>query len=335
MAQESAFRAKSPSASVANPFTQSWIQALTLAAGNPLARTIKPKLDWIDCLSRTRPAAEQVQAAEQLWEFAQQEGLLGMLEIVPVAREQWIFDQQDVFLYRRTDVDASTPSLTGSFQAWSQALGLEPAEYALTAEVTGSDWVALVRKEAVRLQHSMSMTAVQHASTMHLACTARWEGRRWKVRFDQLEWIQVPYEEAAVVPRPDLGELEETLHWQLATAADQLIVKKSASVDATVVPLPWLGCVARLHRLHDVVQQQRTEYSPWLWRVWCCVWPIVYREQNVLQGKADLQWLRQELAECLSQQPRLTLWMFVFAKLVCQTQLGMGLGVSADYRDEV
>jgi len=43
--------------------------------------------------------------------------------------------------------------------------------------------------------------------------------------------------------------------------------------------------------------------------------------------------LRRELKACLDAQPRLCMWMFLFAKLICQTQLSTGLGFCADFGD--
>jgi hypothetical protein len=75
------------------------------------------------------------------------------------------------------------------------------------------------------------------------------------------------------------------------------------------------------------------DFSPWFTRVWDCVWPVIYREQNMLNGKADLNRIRSEIKECLTTQPRLTVWMFLFAKLSSLIMVGRGLGQCADFID--
>ena len=88
----------------------------------------------------------------------------------------------------------------------------------------------------------------------------------------------------------------------------------------------------RLEHLHkQILTTQANDFAPWFRRTWACVWTVVYREQNVLRGQANVDVVRAELAACVSTVPRLTTWMFVFAKLICENQLGRGLGICGDY----
>lgn len=318
------------------PFTQAWIQALTLVAENPLARTIKPQLELVNTLSRSRAEADRAQAAQELWQVVQHEGLSDLLKILPVHGAQWDFPSDDKFIYRRRDAastvsDSTEVVASDAFDAWCRAMGLKPLEVPLTAEVFSGDWASLVRREAVRLQQSLSLSAVAHATTLHLPCTARWDTQSWSITFDQVDWIVIDYEDLPEVRRPSYAEIEDGLAWLLAAANDTLVVKRAANCQFTPASAAWEDCVASLLPLHESLRGQASSYAPWLLRTWYCVWPIVYREQQVLRERADINMLRRELKACLDAQPRLCLWMFLYAKLICQTQLSTGLGFCADF----
>ncbi len=336
------------------PFTQAWIQALTLAAENPLARTIKPQLELVNTLSRSRAEADRAQAAQELWQVAQREGLSDLLNVLPVYRAKWDFPSDDKFIYRRRDAASTTsdsaspnrspttatetartpPAATSdACETWYRAMGLKSLEVPLMAEVFSGDWASLVRSEAVRLQQSLSLSAVAHATTLQLPCTARWDTQAWSITFDQVDWVVINYEDLPVMPRPTYTELEEQLAWLLATANDTLLAKRAANCNFAPAEAAWEGCVASLQPLHASLRRQSNGYPPWLLRTWYCVWPIVYREQHVLRERADIDVLRRELKACLDAQPRLCIWMFLFAKLICQTQLSTGLGFCADFSD--
>src|SRR5690606_15599849 len=169
---------------ILNPFTQSWIQALTLAADHPLARTIKPKLELVDHLSKSLPDVDRREAAKAMWSFAQAEHLTDLLWILPINQPSWVFDRDDIFMYLRNE---NTVAKELTLDDWLQALGIVPGSFRLTAEVTSGDWAGLVRKEAVRLQHAVSLGTAVGASTLHLPCTAHWDLKSWTVKFDQLD----------------------------------------------------------------------------------------------------------------------------------------------------
>ncbi len=321
------------SLSIANPFTQSWIQALTQAAEIPATRTIKSKLEWVDSISLNRSDVDRLAAAQELWNFAEAEGLGGLLQIVPTSQSTWVFDREDIFLYERNQQSLADLKASWNFEHWAQAIGLKPASFSLTAEVTSVDWMGLVRSEAVRLKQSLNTAAVIQTSTMHLPCTARWVNDAWSVQFDQLNWIVVNYEDPASVPRPPFNAIKEPLTWALKAANTSLVTKNSGPCAFTLRPAPWMDCVERLQPLHEMMVGNASSFNPWLAKLWNCVWPVIYREQNVLKGHADIDSIRSEMKACLSAQPRLTVWMFLFAKLVCQMQIGRGLGLCADFTD--
>lgn len=308
-------------------FTQHWLQSLTLVAREPVAQRIKPLIDTIDDISRASADVDRTAAARRLWDFAEAEGLRSMLEILPVEQPTWIFDRDDSFLYRRTDRDQIT-----DFETWLKCLGIEACEVPLMADVTSRDWLNLARKEAVRLQKTMSTAGMPQGLNLELGCTAAWDLKGWSVRFDTAEWVVIRYDEPVSVTRPAMQEIEETVSWAIATGNDSLLPKVVAKTSGDLGPLPWIQCVPQIEALHKkILVTEAKHYSAWFRRVWACVWPVAYREQNVLRGQADIDAIRQELATCIQAVPRLTTWMFALSKLVCECQLGRGLGISADY----
>lgn len=336
MPSPSAHSTNSAQAAIEVPFSQSWIQALTVVAANPLARTIKPKLELVNSLTLARSDVDRLAVSQQLWDLAVHEKLTDLLGVLPIAQAQWVFDSDDNFLYQRVTESGqvSLAQREGEWNcaAWQQALGLIPLQVNLSAEVFGGDWASLVRKEAVRLQQSFNMAAVGQANTVRLPCTAKWNVGQWSVRFDQVEWVVIPYDEIPYMPRPAYADLAELLNRLISVADSGLLNKQVGKSDYHPAVQPWAECVESLAELQLSLSKSSSSFSPWMARVWHCVWPIVYREQHVLRDRADLEHVRRELKVCLEAQPRLCQWMFLFAKLVCQTQLGNGLGFCADYR---
>lgn len=314
-----------------NPFTQAWIQSLMQAAEVPASRTIRSKIEWIDILSQDRPNQDRMTAASDLWNYCQSEGLLELLKIVPTSQPIWQFSRDDIFSFRRRQ-DSSAHNLS-NLESWIHAIGLQPATFELTAEVTAQDWTELVRNEAVRLKQSLNTAAVGQSSIKHLPCTARWSNNLWSVQFDQIDWIIVHYEDYVSVPRPQLELCDEPISWAIANAHESILTKSGGANDFRIEKSDWMDCVERLKPVHQLVLGNSSDFSPWFNRAWDCVWPTIYREQNLLNGKADINWIRSEMKACVTAQPRLTVWMFMFAKLICQFMVGRGLGQCADFVD--
>jgi hypothetical protein len=314
---------------IREPFTQSWIQALTLAAENPVARNVKPALDLVDRVSKNLPDIDRRAAGRDLWAFASKERMTDFLWLLPTLQTNWLFDEDDIFAYTRRE----SPANIRDEAAWLAALGVDPVAVPLSAEVTSGDWAGFVRKEAVRLQKSHSLAANQGGSTLHLPCQASWDGKRWQVQFDQVDWVVRPYDDIPVIGRPTVDVLQDQILLTLAEADAHIRVNAGTASIKPEYNQPWLAANQKLHALHSSLIHQSSDYSDWLLRIWLCAWPVVYREQSLLQGKADLGHIRQEMKACLNAQPRLTIWMMVFAKLICQVAVGRGLGFCADFRD--
>ncbi len=306
-------------------FTQQWLQSLTAAAREPVAQQVKPLLENINELTRLHSEGDRLQSARRLWDFASSEGLLPLLEIMPLTRPNWVFDRDDNFSYTRRQMTAGTsspdkPSI--DFDTWTRWLGIERCEVPLIAEVNNRDWTSLLRQEAVRLQQTLSTTAIPAGLTLHLDCTAIWDKQRWSVRFDQAQWMILNYEDPFSTDRPDVSEIEPTLWWVIAQAAESLLPKSLAKCDGHGQPGPWIQCVPSLTAMHErILVGEARDYPAWFRRVWACIWTVIYREQNVLKGQANIDVIRSEVAIAIKEVPRLTLWMFCFAKLVCECQL--------------
>lgn len=314
-------------------FTQQWLQSLTLAAKEPVAQQIKPLLETINELTRQHGEGDRLALAKRLWDFSASEGLQGMLEVMPLNETNWVFDRDDNFAYTRRLADQSggvTTKASLDFETWTSWLGLKPCQIPLQAEVNSRDWQSLLRQEAVRLQQTLNTAAMPSGLTLRLNCRGEWDLATWLIRFDDAQWMVINYEDPFSVERPELAAIEEIVMWAVATANDTMQPKGKSSTEVGVGP--WVNCVPRLKDLHErIMVTEAKQYSAWFRRVWACVWTIIYREQNVLRGQANIDVVRQEIATAIKEVPRLTLWMFVFAKLLCECQLGRGLGVSADY----
>ena len=314
-------------------FTQQWLQSLTLAAKEPVAQQIKPLLETINELTRQHGEGDRLESAQRIWDFSTREGLLGMLELMPISQPNWVFDRDDNFAYTRRPDDrtgSDNAKRALDFETWTGWLGLTPCRIPMKAEVNNRDWQSVLRQEAVRLQQTLNTAAMPSGLTLNLNCHAEWDLTHWAIRFDDASWMVINYEDPFSVERPELAEIEETLLWAIAQAHDALLPKSKSSTE--IGAGPWMTCVPRLKDLHErIMVTDSTKYAAWFRRVWAAVWTIIYREQNVLRGQANIDIVRQEIATAIKEAPRLTLWMFVFAKLVCECQLGRGLGVSADY----
>ena len=308
-------------------FTQNWLQSLTLVAQNPIARQVKPLLDTVNDLTRFNSEADRLTSAQKLWDFASAEGLRGLLEILPIQQPVWRFGDDEMFNYLHAKQE-----LVPDFAAWSKCLGLTVGEFALLAEVTSSDWLTLLRQEAVRLQRPTNVAAMPQGTNLTLPCTARWNLDSWSVSFDQADWVSVQYDDAFTVSRVSFADISEKVLWMITEAQDICIPKTVPKCTVDVADHAWMACAERLAALHQrILVQEANYFSPWFRRTWACIWPIIYREQNVLRGQAQLDPLRQEIAACIAAVPRLVLRMFTMAKLLCEILFGRGLGISAHY----
>lgn len=316
-------------ASIKATFTQNWLQSLTQVSHEPVARQIKPLLDSVSDLCRMNTDSDRLASAKRLWDFAASEGLQSLLSIIPLQQPDWHFDGDDTFVFHRTSNVA-----TDDFDSWAKNIGVVDCEVSLLAEVTSKDWLSLVRQEAVRLQKSMNAAAAPAGMNLKIGCKAIWDQKGWAVRFDEADWVVVRYDDPFSVPRPSMSEMDECLGWLIANANETLVPKVVAGCTLDMGQQQWMNCVERFASLHQrVLVTDIKFFSPWFRKTWACVWTVLYREQSVLKGQADIDYVRREIAACITNVPRLTTWMFAFAKLLCECQLGRGLGTLGDFRN--
>ncbi len=311
------------------PFVENWIQSLTLVSSDLSAQRIKPLMDVVNQLCRSEPGVDLHLSAEKLWSFASSEGLTGLLQFLPTQQAEWLFDVDDQFVFERTDIESMA-----SLEAFKNGVGVGASEFATIARVTSGDWTNLVRNEALRQKRSMSVNVFPDGKNLELACKAHWDGTNWTVRFEQVDWVSVNYEEPFRTKRPTLESMHEAIMWGAANGNDSMIPKQVAKLTQPAIVEGWFDCVPRLKELHQLVLIDESEsYAPWFRRAWGVVWPVIYREHNVLRGMIELDRARKELAACITSAPRMTVWMFAYAKLICLAQIGRGLGTLGDFVD--
>lgn len=321
--------ATSASKLAGKPFIENWIQSLTRSAGDLTAQRIKPMIDVINNLGKIDPEVDSLKTADKLWDFCTTEGLVGLLNFLPTQQPEWLFDPDDIFVYVRRNCEPVTTQ-----DAFRNAIGAQPAELAMTARVTSGDWTNIVRNEALRQRKSMNVTVFPDGNNLELASTAKWDGKHWQIAFEQIDWVTVNYEDPFRTKRPRLESMLESILWCAANANDSIVPKQVAKLTQPAIVDDWFDCVPRLKSLHQqVLIDDADNFAPWFRRTWRIVWPVVYRELNMLRGMIELEHARMEIAACITAVPRLTLWMFVYAKLISVAQVGRGLGPLGDFVD--
>lgn len=329
---------QTPRSAPKKEFTEKWIQALTLAATIPAAQQIKPLFSDLDSLCSQNQSEDRAAAAKRIWDFASPNGLTDLLQITPAKEVQWRFPEEDSFRFESEPAEQEG-SLT--YEQWLTSLGIATSTDAGSQQATGmkrfavvtqQDWVDLLRKESIRLKKPMSGTWPE-GSLLRMPCTMRWEGTAWSIQFDQPDWLRLKYEEPFFADRPKLADVDGLIWFAIYHASENLDGPKKL-INHQAMSVEWIQSSSRLAAFHhQVLETNSKQTTLWFQRVWSCVWPVVYREREVLRGGCDLSQIRTELETCLRTAPKLTLWMFVFARLVCQMQLSSGLGISGDYRD--
>ena len=308
-------------------FTENWLQSLTLSVGSPSARLVKPLVNDIDSISQSREAAEQVAAANRLWDFASENKLAGLLFLLPTISENWFFSVGETLAFRR-----ETPSTTMTKERWLIELGLAEGKFELQATITAGDWAELLRREAVRQRRTLSAQSMQTSTTLEKSVVGNWQANSWKISFVDADWLSLTYEEPFEAQRPALEQVQELLISALMEAESKLLPKSLPNI-SVVGMSPWADSISKLKPLHqDFLSGGKTPANLWLRRVWAAVWPVVYREQNQLATPCDIEYTRKELADCFQHVPKAVLWMFVAAKLVCSSQLGRGLSVCGNFQ---
>lgn len=321
--------ASSSSQPAVKEFTESWIQALTLSVESQAARRIRPWMTDIDAISAVKLNEGHLDAAKRVWDFCQLNGLAPLLQFIPANRTGWKFDEDECFVFEPIYTeDAKT------LETWSARLGLVAGDTKLSGRVTYEDWTNLIRKEAVRKGKPLNISAIPDGGMYTAASTGHWDLTDWTTNFETPNWLSIKQTGPFTTKRPEMSEIEEALMVAIDHANTKMQPANGAKISITPSKIAWIYNIERLQELHEhIVGDNKYDVSAWFKRVWCAVWPVVYRERNRLRGASDLQWIRTELADCFKTVPEMTEWMFVFARLTCQMQVGNGLGIAGDFVD--
>ncbi len=310
-------------------FTENWIQSLTLAAKVPAAQRVKPLVSDVDALGGNNPESDRLAAATRLWDFANSERLLPFLEIIPAQSREWKFEDDEAFVFE------AEPSWSVSDKdSWLRAVGVVPTQMGLTAVVNKEDWYTLIRREMVRNGRSFNANALPDGGLLRMTCQAAWDTKSWSMKFENPPWLSIRYEAGFFAPRPPMADIEDKISMAIMETIDTLKLKSTISNTQFLDDSSWIQSIEKLAPLHtSVLLKNDFSASPQFRRTWACVWPVIYREQNKLKGENDVARLRKELEFSFQNGPRLTLWLFVFAKLICKMQLGTGLGACGEFRN--
>jgi hypothetical protein len=310
-------------------FTENWIQSLTLAAKVPAAQRVKPLVSDVDAIGSNNPETDRLAAATRLWEFANTERLLPFLDIIPSQCHAWKFEDDESFIF-----EAKPNWSAADKDSWLRAVGVVSFDIELTAEVNKEDWYTLIRREMVRNGRSFNANALPDGTLLKLPCQASWDTKSWSMKFENPSWLAIQYESGFFAPRPAMADIEDKITMAIIETIESLKLKSTISNTQFLDDSSWIQSIEKLAPLHNsVLLKNDFGASPQFRRTWACVWPVVYREQNKLKGENDVNRLRKELEYSFQNGPRLTLWLFVFAKLICKMQTGTGLGACGEFRD--
>lgn len=311
-------------------FTVNWLQALMLASENATARRVRPWMTDIALVAAAAPGSGQLEAAQRLWDYGVSQGLVPLLENIPLRQSLFQFQEDESFRFSPS-VPVCRLTQVDEFLA---LLGFISSDQSWIAEVTLSDWTNLLRREAVRLGKGLNVQAIPNSNTVRVPCTARWNNTSWSIHFDQPDWLSLEPTEILQTPRPTWDVMESAMLDSLAFANGSFKTPPKL-VFPPADPI-WMRSVESLYAWHrSILVTNDVGLNPWMRRTWAAVWPVVYRERNKLRGECDLVALKKEVAECFGSVPLLTEWMFIFARLACEMLYERGLGIAADFVDEL
>ncbi len=301
-----------------------------LASENSAARRIRPWMTDIALVAAATPSSGQLEAAQRLWDYGVTQGLLSLFEQIPLRQSIFRFQEDESFRF-----SPSTPfPRLSRVDEFLSLLGFIPSDQSWIAEVTISDWTNLLRREAVRRGKGLNVQAIPNSTAVRVPCTGRWSGNSWRIHFDQPDWLTLEPTEILQAPRPTWDVMEAAMLDSLAFANGNF--KTPPRLAFPPIDPSWMRSVESLYAWHrSILVTNDVGLNPWMRRTWSAVWPVVYRERNKLRGECDLAALRKEVAECFSSVPLLTEWMFIFARLACELLYERGLGISADFVDQL
>ena len=329
-----------------------WLQAL-MGVSDPLIQqsrlNAKKHLDWIDCITSLTTIREKAVmldlALEGLWDFGVSNDMKWLLTSIPSAQPSWVLDCTDEF-----SIEQSEPPKIDDATVWANAMGIRDWSTQVTMKILSGDFVSWQRSVARQGANAPTGFTMESSgkSTLELKTTASWKANNWvdgtwTFAIDgQATMIKV-IEEPISVCRPAWQATEENVLLTIQ-AADERFGKQRKKISGNNITQggsnqgkwsDWCESVPALSDLHlAVLCGEGLQCSPTFQGVWATVWPIIYcRRKKLKRGTCGLTDLRQRLDQCFQADPQLVTWLLVFGELLCNMQIGDGLGISAKFKD--
>lgn len=324
-----------------------WLQAL-MGANDPILQQArlnsKKHLDWIDTLCSLTTIREKVDTLESsigsLWKFGVENDLKWLLTFIPTTQLHWNLDSTDVF----TIEQSVSPSIEDS-ASWASAMGIHDWTTQVTMKILSGDFVSWQRRVArqganapVGFTMESSGKAMLELQTMATWKANDWADGTWTFAINGQSTMVETIEEPITVARPEWKLTEENALLTLQ-GADERFGRQRKKASGSAIPQgdwsSWCESVPTLEGMQLAVLDGRgLNCSSTFKGIWATVWPIIYcRRKRLKRGTCGLVDLRKKLDCCFQADPLLVTWILVFGELLCQSQVGDGLGIAAKFKN--
>ena len=323
-----------------------WLQAL-MGMNDPVIQqarlSTKKHLDWIDSLcslTTIREKADSLESSmESLWKYGCENDLKWLLTLIPATQLHWLLDSTDEFTIEQT----VSPDVSDA-KAWACAMGIHDWSTQVTMRILSGDFVSWQRRVARQGANApVGFTMESSAKAMmELKTTACWKANQWvdgvwTFSIDGQSTMVHSVEEPIQVARPDWKVTEENAILSIQAADERFQKLRKQSTGSAIPQGDWAGwceSIPSLEPLHQEVLGGRDMNLTSPFRgIWATVWPIIYcRRKRLKRGTCGLVDVRQKLDCCFQADPKLVTWLLVFGDLLCQAQVGDGLGIAAKFK---
>jgi hypothetical protein len=329
-----------------------WLQAL-MGVSDPVIQhsrlNAKKHLDWIDCitsLTTIREKADSLDASiDSLWQYGLSNELKWLLVSIPSTQSNWVLDGLDLF-----SIEQNEPPKIEDAAAWANAMGIRDWTTHVTMKILSGDFVSWQRRVARQGANAPTGFTMESSgkSTLELKTTASWKANQWvdgtwTFAIDGQATMVHTVEEPICVHRPEAKATFENALLTIQSADERFsrLRKKTSGNNITQGNesqgkwSDWCESVESLGDLHlAVLCGEGLHCSPTFQGIWATVWPIIFcRRKKLKRGTCGLTDLRHRLDHCFQADPQLVTWMLVFGELLCNLQIGDGLGIAAKFKN--
>ena len=328
-----------------------WLQAM-MGVSDPLIQqsrlNAKKHLDWIDCITSLTTIREKVDALdsalESLWQYGVNNELKWLLTSIPCAQPAWTLDCTDEF-----SIEQTVPPTIDDATVWANAMGIRDWSTHVMMKILSGDFVSWQRRVARQGANAPTGFTMESSgkSTLELKTKASWKANNWvdgtwTFAIDgQATMIKVIEEPISVI-RPAWLLTQENVLLTIQSA-DERFGKQRKKISGNNITQggsnqgkwsDWCESVPEFDDLHlAVLCDEGLQCSPTFQGIWATVWPIVYcRRKKLKRGTCGLTDLRKRLDQCFQADPQLVTWLLVFGELLCNMQIGDGLGIAAKFK---